>query len=177
MPLEARALEPLRLYGLALLIGVLIRLGDRQAEQRQVLGIALAAPPIKLQAVGRPLSQKADARLLVADGVPGLREVHAASHRAWHDGLGCPVDAALLERFGAQPPEQHVIGPRALLVQLEALALEVLDRAASFDQLARDREAKHGQPTVLLPELAELQAAMWQAFRRTYDQLLASAAL
>src|SRR4051812_7389666 len=52
--LEAGALEPLGQHRVAAAVGLHRRLGERQAEQRQVFGLALAAPPVELQAVGVP---------------------------------------------------------------------------------------------------------------------------
>ena len=128
VPFEARALEPLHLEALAV-DRALEWLGDRQAEQRQTLGVALARLAIELQAVAGPVAGEAIARLLIADIMSRLREPHAAGQRPRRYRLGVPIDTLLLKHLLAQQAQQHIIGRSILGVQLEALALEVLHGA------------------------------------------------
>jgi hypothetical protein len=70
-----------------------------------------------------------------------------------------PVAALLHQPIGAQAAQQHIVGAPVLGVQLEAVALEPLHlHGPALDlllALGRHREAKHRQPAVLLPELAD----------------------
>src|SRR5262249_15127039 len=119
MQLEARALEPLDSeHAIARVLCLWV--GERQAEQRQALGLAHAAPPVELQAVSTPGAQDR-----IANVVAGLgKEAAAWLGRAL--GKGEPVAALLLEAIGTQPAKQHVVGARVLGVQFQAVALEPL---------------------------------------------------
>jgi len=64
-----------------------------------------------------------------------------------------PVDALLLQDLLAEQAQQHIIGRRVLGCSLEALALEVLYRAALFGQLVGERVAERWEAAVLLPVL------------------------
>src|SRR5207249_4848305 len=129
-----RALEPLHLERLTA-DGLLERLADRQAEQRQAFLVTRARLAVELQAMGRPILLEAAAGRLITDVMLGLLKPQAVGHgsrRAW---LRVPIDTLLLQDFLAEQAQQHIIGCRVLAVQLEALALEVLHDAALFGQL------------------------------------------
>src|SRR3954447_16639788 len=67
MHLEARALEPLHRIPFGFdRLG--LRVAQRQAEQCQTLGLALAAPPVDLEAIGPPGSQDVAAHIVARLG-------------------------------------------------------------------------------------------------------------
>ena len=70
----------------------------------------------------------------------------AAGDRTGRYGLRVPVDTLLGEHLFAQQPEQHIVGRLVLGMQLEALALEILDVAAVFSQRVADRVAENTEP-------------------------------
>ena len=84
------------------------------------------------------------------------------NHRQPASGPGaigcCQCDTLLLQDLLAEQAQQHIVGRRVLGVQLEALALEVLHRAALFGQLIGERVAEHRQAAVLLPVLRKAPA-------------------
>src|SRR6266508_562072 len=117
--LEARALEPLHAVILALdRLG--LRIAQRQAKQRQALGLALALLAVELQAAGAPGRQDRAADMMASFG-----EESAVGLRF---GLGesNPVAALLGQPVDAKPPEQDIIGPRVFGVQLQPYSLEPL---------------------------------------------------
>jgi hypothetical protein len=77
---------------------------DGQPEQRQALGLGLAAAAVDLQAVGAPVGQDG-----AADVMPGLREETATGSRLAL-GEGEPVAPLLGQPVNAQPAEQNVVG-------------------------------------------------------------------
>jgi hypothetical protein len=152
--LEARALKPLGHHRVARAVGLGLRRGERQAKQRQALGLAGAAPAIELQAVAVPVAQER-----LAQVVPGLAEKPAAGPRLLLGEAG-PVAALAAQLLIAQPAEQHIVGRAVLGVGLEALALEPLGIEAALGRALRPAVAqgqpKHRQPAVALPEAQEL---------------------
>jgi hypothetical protein len=152
MQLEARALEPLDCVGLPF-DQLLLRVAERQAEQRQALGRARTAFAVELQAAGAPGRQDR-----AADVVAGLGEELAYLARR-RSREGHTVAALLIQAIRAEPAQQHVVGARVGGVQLQAGALEPLHlRRLAFDALLLlwpDREAEYRQPAVLFPKLAD----------------------
>ena len=95
MQLEARALEPLRGVLLAVAERLDLRVAQRQAEQRQILGLALAFLAVELQAAGVPGLQDA-----AADIVAGLGEEAAAGLRVALGESGNRCDDAIIAPRG-----------------------------------------------------------------------------
>jgi hypothetical protein len=136
---EAGALEILHGVRLAVLQTFDECDGERVAELRQ------ATPRV-------PVVEEAP-----ADPVPGLREIEAVLHAR-------PARRPVRWVGGAQRatelPQEHVVRRGVLRVQLEARALEVLDRilpavGEDLDELVAQRQAVAGDAAVLLPARAE----------------------
>src|SRR5690606_10220251 len=120
--LEAGALEPLGEILAAVAAHLAAGLGEGQPEERQALGGAEAAPPVKVQAVALPVAQEG-----VADEVPRLGEILAAGlASAARLRLALPVAAELPQPLVAEAAEEHIVGSGVLGAQLEAVALELL---------------------------------------------------
>src|SRR5262245_35646787 len=96
--LEARALEPLHRVAPARRV-LDLRLGERQAEQRQVLGLTLAPLAVELQPAGAPRLEN-----VTTDIVASLGE-EAAARLGAGLGEGEPVAALLLEAVDAEATE------------------------------------------------------------------------
>ncbi len=101
--LEARPLEPLdhehaiwRRFGL--------RVAQRQAKQRQALGLAGAQRTVELKAAGAPGPQDRAADVVAGRGGEVAVELRLRSRE------GRPVASALRQAIGAQAAKQHVIG-------------------------------------------------------------------
>src|SRR5262245_42922997 len=103
----------------------------------------------------------------LADVMAGLSEEATA-------GLGGalrksdPITALLAQAIRAKAAKQDIVGAYVLGVQLQAVALELLDlQAPFFDQLLvlrADREAEDRQTAVLLPEVANASAHALASF-------------
>src|SRR3712207_6581266 len=123
MVLEARPLEPLRHDRVAVRIRLATRRGERQAEERERLGVACTLPPIELQAMRLPVAQER-----IADDLPRTTDVESSAaalgRRARRNALDAPSLA--LKQLGAQPSEQHMVGRSVFGMSLEAIALEPL---------------------------------------------------
>src|SRR5687768_4312753 len=95
---------------------------------------------------------------VAADIVAGFGEETAAGLRLAF-GERKPVAPLLSEPIDTKPPEQYVVGARVFGVQFQTIALEPLHlEQLPFDLfilLWGDRQAKHWQPTVLLPECTD----------------------
>jgi hypothetical protein len=162
--LEARTLEPLDdEAAVGCVLG--LRIGERQAEQRQALSLAGATPPVELQAVGTPRAQDR-----VADIMAGFGE-KATARLGRTLGESEPIAPLLGQTVGAEAAKEHVVGAGVLGVQLEAVAFEPLhlDRLA-FDLLfvlIGDGEAKDRQAAVLLPKVTDTAVdtltGLWEA--------------
>jgi hypothetical protein len=122
-------------------------------EEGEVFGFALAGLPIYLKPVSPPGPQEFPANLVSCFGKGPAVSVGLLNREC------LPTLPLKGQAVGSESPHQHIIGRIVFGVQFQARALKPLYLiTGSFDDLSSlraDGVAKDGQPSLLLPELAD----------------------